>query len=184
MSINTVTILNDNLLFQLDISEHIISSYPKVQLALVSGGGYPGLGGTYNCRSGTLTLTNKRVVYCKEPPVVDFKSFQVALTSIKNITTSTSYWSGSEFKAQIIPVPSQGLHGGMAEVSFTFPDKSQAGEFKAFHIHALQEEIRIRSGEGESVPLPSYSVNAGTDVTVLSSPADRSETIDAPAYTE
>ncbi|KAI1320011.1 hypothetical protein EDD11_002342 [Mortierella claussenii] len=88
-----------------------------------SNGGYPGAGVSYASKSGTLLLTNQRIVYLCAAPTRFFSSASLPINKIEDSKLVQPWFSAPAFKAVVIPVPGGGLTQP-AQLSITFTSGS------------------------------------------------------------
>jgi len=74
-----------------------------------SNGGYPGAGVSYASKSGTVLLTNQRVVYLCATPTPAFSSTSLPIKNIQDSKLVQPWFSAATFKAVVMPVPGGGL---------------------------------------------------------------------------
>ncbi|KAF9988905.1 hypothetical protein BGZ75_008199 [Mortierella antarctica] len=84
-----------------------------------SNGGYPGAGASYASKSGTVLLTNQRVVYLCAAPTQFFSSASLPIKNIQDSKLVQPWFSAATFKAVVMPVPGGGL-SQPARLSITF----------------------------------------------------------------
>ncbi|KAI7826093.1 hypothetical protein BC939DRAFT_395715 [Gamsiella multidivaricata] len=85
-----------------------------------SNGGYPGAGASYTSKSGTLMLTNQRIVYLCAAPTAFFSSASLPVKNIQDSKLVQSWFSAPVFKAVVMPVPGGGLtQPARLAISFT-----------------------------------------------------------------
>ncbi|KAF9365981.1 hypothetical protein BGX34_007032, partial [Mortierella sp. NVP85] len=87
-----------------------------------SNGGYPGAGFNYSSKSGTIMLTNQRIVYLCASPTSFFSSASLPVNNVQDSKLVHSWFSLSPpvFKAVVMPVPGGGLsQPARLSISFT-----------------------------------------------------------------
>ncbi|KAG0055192.1 hypothetical protein BGZ83_009368 [Gryganskiella cystojenkinii] len=84
-----------------------------------SNGGYPGAGSSYNSKSGTLLLTNQRIVYLPATPTTYFASASLPINNIQDGKLVQPWFSTPVFKSVVLPVTGGGLTQP-ARLSITF----------------------------------------------------------------
>ncbi|GJJ71210.1 hypothetical protein EMPS_03560 [Entomortierella parvispora] len=137
-----------------------------------SNGGYPGAGSSYNSKSGTLLLTNQRVVYLCEQPNRHFTSASLPISNIQDSKLVQPWFSPSVFKSIVMPVAGGGL-SQPARLAITFTSGS-IHEFDS-QYRSLRERRQELDGAAPqhleqlpvynppAAPIPTSSVS--TDVT-------------------
>lgn len=147
-----------------------------------SNGGYPGAGSSFNSKSGSLILTNQRVVYLCQTPNSYFATASMPINNLQDSKLTQPWFSSAVFKAVVMPVPGGGLTQP-GRLAITFSDGS-LHEFD-FQYRALKERLQELDGAapehleqlpqyvGPSEPLPPASVT-------ITTPLVASSTLSAP----
>ncbi|KAG0227360.1 hypothetical protein B0O80DRAFT_432690 [Mortierella sp. GBAus27b] len=144
-----------------------------------SNGGYPGAGANYLSKSGTLMLTNQRIVYLCEQPTSFFSSASLPVHNVQDSKLSQSWFSLSApvFKAVVMPVAGGGLtQPGRLSITFTTGD---IGEFDA-QYRSLRERCQELDGAAPQhlEQLPVYAPPSSS--TANAADAGPSTTLTAP----
>ncbi|KAJ3197624.1 hypothetical protein HK101_002052 [Irineochytrium annulatum] len=123
-----------------------------VTLELASGNGYPGQGFSTASASGTLFLTNRRVIYLPSQAQPLFKSLNVPLPNMDHTKLVQPWFSANKFECVVAPVP----HGGLtlpANVTWVFKEGG------AFEFDVLYKQLSTREQNDsafEEELLPAY----------------------------
>lgn len=126
-----------------------------VSLLLTWGGGYPANCGEFIVKTGTLFLTNQRVIYLPTPPQAHFVSLSVPILHVKNGQIHQPWYGANYFQALVVPVAGGGIPLP-AELKLTF---NHGGVFEfSTMLQGLTDRI-IETGEIPVThePLPAYS---------------------------
>ncbi|KAF9914033.1 hypothetical protein BX616_009104 [Lobosporangium transversale] len=108
-----------------------------------SNGGYPGAGVNYASKSGTIILTNQRIVYLCAAPTSFFTSASLPMSNVQDSKLVQSWFSAPVFKAVVMPVPGGGLKQP-ARLSITF-SSGNLHEFDA-QYRSLRERLQELDG--------------------------------------
>ncbi|KAF9103586.1 hypothetical protein BGX27_010506 [Mortierella sp. AM989] len=142
-----------------------------------SNGGYPGAGALYASKSGTLLLTNQRIVYLCAEPTTFFASASIPMSNIHDAKLVQSWFSAPVFKAVAMPVPGGGL-SQPARLSITFSSKSTQ-TIHEFDVQYRSLRERIQESDGAAPQhleqLPMY-LPPSDPVPELSTPTDATPT--------
>jgi hypothetical protein len=154
MSLNSANLTQQQQL-ELVPEEKCFQTYQQVRLEYESGTGYPGEGHNYFSNSGTVYLTNKRIVYSvlDATPDAFFKNLTIPLLNLHDPKLIQPWFNCNSFKGTVIPVINGGLRiPGTLQLFFT-----QGGAFE-FHTTFLQLQSRLAETP-DPVPdaLPAYS---------------------------
>ncbi|KAG0034720.1 hypothetical protein BGZ81_003418 [Podila clonocystis] len=151
-----------------------------------SNGGYPGAGSSFNSKSGSLILTNQRVVYICQNPNSYFATASMPINNIQDSKLTQPWFSSAVFKAVVMPVQGGGLTQP-GRLSITFADGS-LHEFD-FQYRTLKERLQELDGAApehlEQLPqydAPSEPIPPSASATTITTPAPlASSTSCAPA---
>ncbi|KAG0251536.1 hypothetical protein BG011_007537 [Mortierella polycephala] len=159
MAVNWVTLTADGKDFVRLENENVFNQEQGARFELdSSNGGYPGAGATYASKSGTLFLTNQRLVYLCASPTPFFSSASLPINNIQDSKLAQSWFSAPVFKAVVTPVPGGGL-AQPARLSITFTKGKLDGEAPQ-HLEQLpvyvpsSDPIPNPSGTTGVVPMP------------------------------
>ncbi|KAF9932124.1 hypothetical protein BGZ67_004891 [Mortierella alpina] len=108
-----------------------------------SNGGYPGAGASYASKSGTVLLTNQRVVYLCAAPTQFFSSASLPIKNIQDSKLVQPWFSAATFKAVVMPVPGGGL-SQPARLSITF----STGSIHEFDVQYRSLRERLQELDG------------------------------------
>ncbi|KAF9313391.1 hypothetical protein BG003_005255 [Podila horticola] len=97
-------------------------------------------GSSFNSKSGSLILTNQRVVYLCQNPNSYFATASMPISNIQDSKLYQPWFSSAVFQAVVMPVPSGGLTQP-GRLSITFADGS-LHEFD-FQYRALKERLQV-----------------------------------------
>ncbi|KAG0286738.1 hypothetical protein BGZ96_009205 [Linnemannia gamsii] len=116
-----------------------------------SNGGYPGAGNSYTAKSGTLLLTNQRIVFINATPTSYFTTASLPIDKVQDSKLVQPWFSAATFKAVVMPVPG----GGMAQparltISFT------SGKLDGAAPHHL-EQLPMYNPPSGPVPTSTYT---------------------------
>ncbi|KAG0312847.1 hypothetical protein BGZ97_010784 [Linnemannia gamsii] len=108
-----------------------------------SNGGYPGAGSSYSAKSGTLLLTNQRIVFISATPTPYFTTASLPIDKVQDSKLVQPWFSAATFKAVVTPVPG----GGMSQparlaISFT---SGSIHEFES-QYRSLRERLQELDG--------------------------------------
>ncbi|KAF9149278.1 hypothetical protein BG015_008942 [Linnemannia schmuckeri] len=85
-----------------------------------SNGGYPGAGSTYSAKSGTLLLTNQRIIFISATPTSYFTTASLPIDKVQDSKLVQPWFSAATFKAVVMPVPGGGMtQPARLAISFT-----------------------------------------------------------------
>ncbi|KAG0315855.1 hypothetical protein BGZ99_007233 [Dissophora globulifera] len=164
MSVNWVMLTDDAKDIVPLENEHVFFRETGVRFELdSSNGGYPGAGASYSSKSGTLLLTNQRVIYLCAAPNSFFRTASLPVGNIQDSKLTQSWFSAPVFKAVVMPVPGGGL-SQPARLSISFA-KGNIHDFD-FQYRSLRERSQELDGEApqhlEQLPMyvPSSSTTA------------------------
>ncbi|KAG0339610.1 hypothetical protein BG000_001761 [Podila horticola] len=143
-------------------------------------------GSSFNSKSGSLILTNQRVVYLCQNPNSYFATASMPISNIQDSKLYQPWFSSAVFKAVVMPVPGGGLTQP-GRLSITFADGS-LHEFD-FQYRALKERLQELDGAApehlEQLPqydAPSDPLPPSASATTITTPAPvASSTSSAPA---
>ncbi|KAF9188951.1 hypothetical protein BGZ51_000199 [Haplosporangium sp. Z 767] len=156
MAVNWVTLAADGKDFVRLENENVFSQEQGVRLELdSSNGGYPGAGATYTSKSGTLFLTNQRLVYICASPTPFFTSVSLPISNIQDSKLVQSWFSAPTFKAVVIPVPNGGLTQP-SRLSITFT-KGKLDGAAPQHL----EQLPLYVPSSDPIPRPSGTTGFG-----------------------
>ncbi|KAF8935915.1 hypothetical protein BGZ47_009733 [Haplosporangium gracile] len=136
-----------------------------------SNGGYPGAGSSYSAKSGTLLLTNQRIIFISATPTSYFTTASLPIDKVQDSKLVQPWFSAATFKAVVMPVPG----GGMAQparlaISFT---SGSIHEFES-QYRSLRERLQELDGAAPEhlEQLPMYNPPSGPvpTLTYTSSP--------------
>ncbi|KAF9272825.1 hypothetical protein BGZ68_002056 [Mortierella alpina] len=108
-----------------------------------SNGGYPGAGVSYASKSGTVLLTNQRIVYLCASPTQFFSSASLPIKNIQDSKLVQPWFSAATFKAVAMPVPGGGL-SQPARLSITF----STGSIHEFDVQYRSLRERLQELDG------------------------------------
>ncbi|KAH7046206.1 hypothetical protein BKA57DRAFT_395855 [Linnemannia elongata] len=92
-----------------------------------SNGGYPGAGSSYSAKSGTLLLTNQRIVFISATPTSYFTTASLPIDKVQDSKLVQPWFSAATFKAVVMPVPGGGMtQPARLAISFTSGSKFQS----------------------------------------------------------
>ncbi|KAF9301273.1 hypothetical protein BGZ74_006925 [Mortierella antarctica] len=143
-------------------------------------------GSSFNSKSGSLILTNQRVVYLCQNPNSYFATASMPINNIQDSKLTQPWFSSPVFKAVVMPVQGGGLTQP-GRLAITFADGS-LHEFD-FQYRALKERLQELDGAApehlEQLPqydAPSEPLPPSASATTITTPAPlASSTSSAPA---
>jgi WW domain-binding protein 2 len=142
MSINWVMLDNVTGFVLLPKEQHIWRSPPRTALTLTTPHSYPAQN-TLNIDSpsGTLYLTNQRVVYLPEKSRPDFTSFSASLLNLHDTHTIMPWFGPNAWSAVVQPVPGGNIpQENHVELKFTFKEGG-APEY-ASNFERIKERVQ------------------------------------------
>ncbi|KAF9106987.1 hypothetical protein BGX29_007810 [Mortierella sp. GBA35] len=145
-----------------------------------SNGGYPGAGNSYSAKSGTLLLTNQRIVYISGTPTPYFTSASLPIDKVQDSKLVQPWFSAASFKAVVMPVPGGGMtQPARLAISFT---NGSIHEFEA-QYRSLRERLQELDGAAPDhlEQLPMY--NPPSEPIPTSTRADQGTSGTGPAPT-
>lgn len=124
MSINWVMLNNATGFVLLPKEQHVWRSPPRTALSLTTPRSYPAQNPlNIDSASGTLYLTNQRVVYLPEKSQPDFTSFSASLLNLHDTHTVLPWFGPNAWIAVVQPVPGGNIpQENHVEVKFTFKE--------------------------------------------------------------
>ncbi|KAK3841395.1 MAG: hypothetical protein J3R72DRAFT_445375 [Linnemannia gamsii] len=125
-----------------------------------SNGGYPGAGSSYSAKSGTLLLTNQRIVFISATPNAYFTSASLPIDKVQDSKLVQPWFSAATFKAVVMPVPGGGMtQPARLAISFT---SGSINEFES-QYRSLRERLQELDGAAPDhlEQLPMYNPPAG-----------------------
>ncbi|KAK3833534.1 MAG: hypothetical protein JOS17DRAFT_740821 [Linnemannia elongata] len=151
-----------------------------------SNGGYPGAGSSYSAKSGTLLLTNQRIVFISATPTSYFTTASLPIDKVQDSKLVQPWFSAATFKAVVMPVPGGGMtQPARLAISFT---SGSIHEFEA-QYRSLRERLQELDGAAPDhlEQLPMYNPPSGpvptSTYTSSSSSADQGTSGTGPAPT-
>ncbi|KIW94993.1 uncharacterized protein Z519_04973 [Cladophialophora bantiana CBS 173.52] len=123
-------------------SERIIHrSTPRISLAITTPSTYPGNNPlAIHCSSGTVYLTNQRIVYLPEKSTPEFKSFSAPLLNLHDTHLTVPWFGPNAWQAILQPVPGGNIPATQAAVELKLTFK----EGGAPDFHSTFEQIKER----------------------------------------
>ncbi|KAF9206066.1 hypothetical protein BGZ49_003099 [Haplosporangium sp. Z 27] len=147
MSVNWVLLTSDGKDIVPLENEVIFFREQGVRLELdCSNGGYPGAGVSYASKSGTLLLTNQRIVYLCADPTSHFATASLPISNIHDSKLVQSWFSAPVFKGVVMPIPRGGL-SQPARLAITFPPKSSQ-TIHEFDVQYRSLRERLQESDG------------------------------------
>ncbi len=132
-----------------------------VSMDYSSGNGYPGQGNSYFIQTGSMFLTNIRVIYIAKPvqnippTVFSFTNLNMPLHNVQDPQLAQPWFSCNRIDAIIIPVPNGGLTmNGKAKFHF---NEGGAFEFLSTLKHLQMRLEMANSGQPLEDQLPLYA---------------------------
>ncbi|KAF9125512.1 hypothetical protein BGW39_007335 [Mortierella sp. 14UC] len=125
-----------------------------------SNGGYPGAGSSYSAKSGTLLLTNQRIVFISATPTAYFTSASLPIDKVQDSKLVQPWFSAATFKAVVMPVPGGGMtQPARLAISFT------SGSINEFELQYRSLRERLQELDGAAPDhleqLPTYNPPSG-----------------------
>ncbi|KAF9921861.1 hypothetical protein FBU30_008081 [Linnemannia zychae] len=171
MSINWVMLTTDGKDIVPLQNEKIFFRQDGVRFELdSSNGGYPGAGNTYSAKSGTLFLTNQRIVYLSATPNSYFATASLPIDKVQDSKLVQPWFSSATFKAVVMPVPGGGMTQP-ARLAISFSN----GDIHEFELQyrSLRERLQELDGVApahlEQLPMydpPKEPISTSTHVSV------------------
>ncbi|KAF2675189.1 hypothetical protein BT63DRAFT_30749 [Microthyrium microscopicum] len=198
MSINWVMLSSDSRGFTpLPGEQHLYSSPPRTSLVLKSLASYPGNEPfSADSTSGTVHLTNRRVIYLPATPNDRLQSFACPILNLHDTHVEAPWFGANIWTALVQPVPGGGIpaHLPALELKMTFKDGG------AFDLHSTFERIKERllqavdvaqmaSGGEQGVDmgnvnldeLPAYEASPTSPLVSVGAPQRREEPVEPPS---
>lgn len=131
--------------------------------------------------SGTLYLTNRRIIYLPETPTEQFKSFAAPLLNIHDSHVALPFWGANYWAASLQPVQGGGIpmpKTGVLELKLTFKEGGASDFHNKYEVvrERLQQAVETSRMEGDG---SGSSRGAMNGVNVANVNLD-----DLPAYSE
>ncbi|KAI9227746.1 MAG: hypothetical protein DHS80DRAFT_6421, partial [Piptocephalis tieghemiana] len=154
MSINWISFTPGTRNFTPLPGEQFFFNQDGVRLDLAWGGGYPGNSGSFSAKTGTLHLTNRRIVYIPTPAQPHFQSLTIPLNHAQQGRLSQPWFGVNYYTCVVYPVYGGGIKLP-SETKFYFHEGG------AFEFSTLLRQFHDRIQEtGEfptsNEPLPQY----------------------------
>ena len=122
--------------------QHVWRSPPRTSLSLTTPRSYPAQNPlNIESASGTLYLTNQRVIYLPEKSLPDFSSFSASLLNLHDTHTVLPWFGPNAWVAVVQPVPGGNIpRESHVELKFTFKDGG-APEFSS-NFERIKERLQ------------------------------------------
>ncbi|KAI8813144.1 hypothetical protein BJ742DRAFT_660842, partial [Cladochytrium replicatum] len=119
--------------------EKLFYSTTGVRLELESGSGYPGSSNnlSLNFKTGSIVVTNLRIIYVPLAPMPSFKNLNIPLEHLRGGKLVQPWFDANRYEATVLPVPFGGLNE-QAQVKFSFKDGG------GFEFSSIYEQLRSR----------------------------------------
>ncbi|OCT48574.1 hypothetical protein CLCR_04294 [Cladophialophora carrionii] len=141
MSINWVMLDGKGSFVLLPAERIIHKTTPRVGLAITTPTTYPGNSPlAIHCSSGTVYLTNQRIVYLPEKPTTELKSFSAPLLNLHDTHMTVPWFGPNAWQAVLQPVPGGNIPATQAAIELKFTFK----EGGAPDFHSTLERIKER----------------------------------------
>lgn len=122
----------------------VFTSPPRISLSLSIPSHYPAKQQqpfSLSHPSGTLYLTNRRIIYLPDKPTTDFQSFAAPILNLHDSHVTAPFFGPNAWSALLQPVQGGGIPtptGGVVELKLTFKEGG------AFDFHTGYERVRER----------------------------------------
>ncbi|TPX40023.1 hypothetical protein SeLEV6574_g06853 [Synchytrium endobioticum] len=158
MSINGASLQPDNKTPVLVQGEKLFYSQDGVRFEFEGAGG----GMSYASKTGSLYLTNLRMVYVLNPLLDHLKTFNVPLENLKDGKFIQPWFDANRYEGTVIPVP----HGGLRERGIMKLTFKEGG---GFEFSSIFQQLRSRiTGEPTQYEnLPAYEEPAASSSSSL-----------------
>ncbi|EXJ54271.1 hypothetical protein A1O7_09609 [Cladophialophora yegresii CBS 114405] len=141
MSINWVMLDGKGSFVLLPAERFIHKTTPRVALAITTPTTYPGNSPlAIHCSSGTVYLTNQRIVYLPEKPATELKSFSAPLLNLHDTHMTVPWFGPNAWQAVLQPVPGGNIPATQAAIELKLTFK----EGGAPDFHSNLERIKER----------------------------------------
>jgi len=157
----------------------LYTSPPRTSIQLSTPNTYPAANPySAKCDSGTVYVTNQRIVYLPSTPTAELQSFSAPILNLQDTFVRAPFFGANYWTATVKPVTGGGIPAthSAVELKLTFKDGG------AFDYHTIFEQIKERSHQAYTVARENGR-NGITDASLANVHLEQLPAYEAPANT-